>query len=78
MEGSINIDSVNDGQLKDALIHFVNNCNAGRLSKGLRNILLDYIRLQFEVLPVGFEELLGDFFTFFELMDAIEKVHNGG
>ena len=52
---------------------FLEAHSPGKLNICLRRILLDYLRLQWDSLPLGFEECLGDLYGLFELLDMAEE-----
>jgi len=56
-----------------ALLHFIEHGNPKRISKHLRNILLDYIEGQKNCLPLDFDVYLSDMRLLFDFFDAIHE-----
>ncbi|MHB1921885.1 MAG: hypothetical protein ACYCOO_06570 [Chitinophagaceae bacterium] len=65
--------SVLSPALQEEFEQFLEVSNPKRLNLYLRRILLDYLRLQWDSLPLGFEECLGDWYALFELLDRAEQ-----
>ncbi|MBS1578298.1 MAG: hypothetical protein JST29_01505 [Bacteroidetes bacterium] len=55
-----------------ALLSFIEGTNISILSTSLRTILLDYIALNKDLLPVDFDIQLKEWNLLFELLDALQ------
>ncbi len=55
------------------LTRFKENVPAARLSRNLRNLLLQYLALQKDGHPFNIDDLLADLIPLFELLDGMEE-----
>ncbi len=58
-------------EIIDQLKILMEDTSIESLNRGLRNMLIDYLRLQADGLPANIEDFLGDIYILFQLLDAI-------